>query len=249
VWWARSSHSGGDGLVRLLDQTERRRLARYRRIEDGDRFLVGCALAKTALSGYLGCEAREIRFERACPNCGGPHGKPQVKDTGLEFSVSHSGGLVVVAVAQSPVGVDVEQIRGELSSELVTAAMADSEAAALAAMAPHRRLSCFLTAWTQKEAVAKATGAGIDLNLEDVVVFPSDPPRLMAWPRSDSPQKVALFTQTASRYTASLAVIGTCETVHAFDGSSLIAGPRAGTKRLRQPATADAGMPAPFEPP
>jgi 4'-phosphopantetheinyl transferase len=48
VWWARRLDAS-DRQAGLLDDTERQRWAAYRRDEDRERFLVGCALAKTVL--------------------------------------------------------------------------------------------------------------------------------------------------------------------------------------------------------
>src|SRR5439155_22967964 len=75
VWWAARSDAAPQ-LEALLDDVERERRAAYRRDEDGDRFLVGCALAKVALGEHLGRSASSIRLSRTCPTCGKPHGKP-----------------------------------------------------------------------------------------------------------------------------------------------------------------------------
>src|SRR5260370_16767591 len=50
VWWARRQDASARH-PELLDETERQRWAAYRRDEDRERFLAGCALAKTALAG------------------------------------------------------------------------------------------------------------------------------------------------------------------------------------------------------
>ena len=49
VWWAHR-RDASDRHAGLLDATERRRWAAYRRDEDRARFLAGCVLAKTALA-------------------------------------------------------------------------------------------------------------------------------------------------------------------------------------------------------
>src|SRR5436309_10033452 len=74
VWWARRQDASGR-LAALLDETERRRWAAYRRPEDRDRFLAGCALAKAALARYTGQRPADVRFDRTCGQCGQPHGK------------------------------------------------------------------------------------------------------------------------------------------------------------------------------
>ena len=53
VWWARKLDAS-DRHAGLLDDTERQRLERYRSEEDRQRFLTGCALAKTVLARYTG---------------------------------------------------------------------------------------------------------------------------------------------------------------------------------------------------
>ena len=89
VWWARRQDAS-DRHAGLLDETERRRWAAYRREEDRTRFLAGCALAKTALARYTGQRPADVRFDRTCGQCGEPHGKPVIEGGGIEHSVAHS---------------------------------------------------------------------------------------------------------------------------------------------------------------
>jgi 4'-phosphopantetheinyl transferase len=232
VWWARrqdvsARHAG------LLDETEQQRWAAYRRDEDRARFLAGCALAKTVLARYTGLRPADVRFDRTCGQCGEPHGKPVLEGGGVEHSVAHSGDLIAVAVARTPVGVDVEQLDGrphplggdgdpEALARLVLSA---AERAVLAAVPPAGRARAFLVAWTRKEAVTKATGDGLRAAFSDVVVAAdAGSPRLVAWPYPRSPHGVSLLDlDTDPGYVAALAVIGRCEAVRARDGSALLA--------------------------
>ncbi len=230
VWWARRQDAS-PRLAGLLDETEQERWTTYRREADQDRFLVGCALAKIVIAGYTGRRPREVRFDRACRRCGRPHGKPAAGG-GLEHSVTHSGDLVAVAVARSPIGVDVEQADGRARplggdgdpERLGRLVLADGERAALAAADPAARAHAFLVAWTRKEAVTKAAGEGLAMPFKDVVVSPAgQPPRLVAWPYPQAPQDVSLFDLDAEPgYVAALAVIGRCDTVRARAGSALL---------------------------
>jgi 4'-phosphopantetheinyl transferase len=232
VWWARRQDASGR-LARLLDETERRRWTAYRREEDRERFLTGCALAKTALARYTGQRPADVRFDRTCGQCGEPHGKPVIEGGGVEHSVAHSGDLVAVAVAQAPVGVDVEQLDGRprpLGGDgdpdaLARLVLSAAERAALAKVAPAGRARAFLVAWTRKEAVTKATGDGLRAAFSDVVVAAgAGPPRLVSWPYPRSSQGVSLLDlEVATGYVAALAVIGRCEAVRSRDGSALLA--------------------------
>ena len=231
VWWARRQDAS-DRHAGLLDATERRRWAAYRREEDRARFLAGCALAKTALARYTGLRPADVRFDRTCGQCGEPHGKPLIEGGVLEHSVAHSGDLVAVAVARTPVGVDVEQLDGRPHplgggdpEALARLVLSTAERAALAAVPPADRARAFLVAWTRKEAVTKATGDGLSAAFSDVVVaVGGGPPRLVSWPYPRSVHSVSLLDLDADPgYVAALAVIGRCEAVRARDGSALLA--------------------------
>ena len=236
VWWARRQDASAR-LAGLLDETERRRWAAYRRDADRERFLTGCTLAKAVLARYTGRRPADVRFDRTCGQCGEPHGKPVLAGggagDGAEHSVAHSGDLVAVAVARAPVGVDVERLEGrphplggdgdpEALARLVLSA---AERAALAAVPPTERARAFLVAWTRKEAVTKATGDGLRAAFSDVVVaVGAGPPRLVSWPYPRPPRSVSLLDLDAAvGYVAALAVLGRCQTVRPRDGSALLA--------------------------
>ena len=231
VWWARRKDAS-DRLAGLLDETERRRLAAYRRPEDRERFLTGCALAKAVLARHTGQRPADVRFDRTCGQCGEPHGKPVIEGGGIEHSVAHSGDLVAVAVAGAPVGVDVEQLDGRprlLGGDgdpegLARLVLSAAEQAALAAVPPDGQSRAFLVAWTRKEAVTKATGDGLRVAFSDVVVAAdAGPPRLVSWPYPRSPREVSLLDLDADTgYVAALAVIGCCRAARARDGSALL---------------------------
>jgi 4'-phosphopantetheinyl transferase len=230
VWWARRQDAA-PRLAHLLDETEQSRHARYRRQEDKDRFLVGCALAKTVLAGYAGTgqDPAAIRFERTCPQCGRPHGKPRAAASDLQHSVSHSGDLIAVAVAHDPVGIDVEQsdTRRHDTDALARLVFSGAERAALATADPAVRVRGFLVAWTRKEAVTKATGDGLRVAFSQVVVAAdAGPPRVVSWPYPQPPDSVSLLDLDAGPgYLAALAVLGPCRAVRDRDGSALLAEP------------------------
>jgi 4'-phosphopantetheinyl transferase len=233
VWWARRQDAS-PRLSALLDHAERERWAACRRDADRERFLVGCALAKTVVAACTGRRPAEVTFDRACRQCGRPHGKPAARHSDLEFSVAHSGDLVAVAVATAPVGVDVEQLEGRPRAlgggdpaALARLVLADDERTALAAVPPSGQARAFLVAWTRKEAVTKAKGDGLRVPLSEVVVTTGGS-RLVAWPYPQDPRSVSLLDlDTEPGYVAALAVLGRCDAVRARDGSALLAGLKA----------------------
>ncbi|WP_092613499.1 4'-phosphopantetheinyl transferase family protein [Raineyella antarctica] len=93
-------------------------MASLLRPADQGRSLLGAALLRLAVADHLGVEPTEVVVDRTCGRCGGQHGAPRILGPGSScpwVSVSHSGLLVVVAVApDGPVGVDVQRL-SELS--------------------------------------------------------------------------------------------------------------------------------------
>jgi 4'-phosphopantetheinyl transferase len=237
VWWARRADAS-PRLAGLLDPVERERWAGYRRDADRDRFIVGCALAKTVIGASTGQEPAEVLFDRTCPECGRPHGKPALRTGALEFSVAHSGDMVAVAVAVSPIGVDVEQLAdrqhelgGGDPGSLARLVLAEPEQQRLAAAGPAGQARAFLVAWARKEAVTKARGDGLRTPFSEVIVAAdAGPPRLTAWPYPEDPRDVSLLDlDAAPGYVAALAVLGRCDTARAGDGSALLTAARTPT--------------------
>jgi 4'-phosphopantetheinyl transferase len=215
VWWARRQDSS-PRLEGLLDEIEQGRLAAYRRDEDRQRFLVGCALVKSAAASLTGKDPADMTLDRACSQCGKPHGKPHLPGSDLELSVSHSGDKIAVAVMTGrSIGVDVEQVRDTQDRDsLQRYVMAENET------------GDFFTAWTRKEAVTKATGDGLRVSFKDVVLTGDsvDPPKVLTWPYPEPPQSVTLFDlEPGPGYVAALAVLGPCAGVITRDGTALLA--------------------------
>lgn len=111
VWWARPTDAAA-AWADVLDAEERARLDALPRRAEHQRFLAAHALCRTVLAAYLGADPAALRFVTRCGACGGPHGKPALAGPSvrLEFSIAGGGDRVAVAVAASPVGVDVEEL-------------------------------------------------------------------------------------------------------------------------------------------
>ena len=77
-------------------------------------------------------------------------------DGALKLSLSHSGGLVGVALASVPVGFDLEWPRPRRLMEQTANLFSHGESAYLATLSPEERLDAFYRLWTLKEAACKA---------------------------------------------------------------------------------------------
>lgn len=150
-----------------LDARETARAAAFVFPADRHRYQVAHVMLRRVLAGHLGAEPGQLTFARQrCPACGGPSGKPVLACPpatavpGLSFSLAHSGAAVAIAVAQGPVGVDVEQEPTGCVCSLVAAMHPDDAALAGALPEPDRHLAV-IRWWVRAEAVLKCTGTGI----------------------------------------------------------------------------------------
>jgi 4'-phosphopantetheinyl transferase len=140
---------------------------------------VATGALRCILATYARCEPSVLVFRA------GPHRKPAlawpVGD--IPFSLSHNGGLALVAVAGSGcVGIDAERIRSEVEVEdLSRRFFAPAEAAEIMALPPDAQLAAFFTCWTRKEAFVKALGGGLSVPLKSfhVSIQSSQPARLL----------------------------------------------------------------------
>jgi 4'-phosphopantetheinyl transferase len=212
--------------VELLDVRERTRWAQFRRPQDRALYLTAHALARLAIAGPVGLAPREIRFSVTCRRCGGPHGKPRVDGPeAVELSISHSGERAVVAVARDvAVGVDVEVVAMR-HPDVPRIALSPPERAVLDRLPEADRVPAFLRYWTRKEALLKATGDGLMVQLDQVTVSgPDEPPALLSWPGQSLPGVLHLVDlEPGPGYAASLASLGTALTVVERDASDLLA--------------------------
>lgn len=95
------------------------------------------------------------------PCCGGPHRRPEVRDTLLRFSLSHSGGLCLLAFASARIGVDIEAVPAPAVVEEAATVRHPREIAELSSLESSGRPVAFARAWARKEAYFKGLGTGL----------------------------------------------------------------------------------------
>lgn len=158
VWQAMSTVELAAELKPAISIEECRRARCFRHSEDAQRYIVARGVLRTVLGHYLNQPSRNVQFRY------GQAGKPTLRDdTTLQFNVSHSGSMVLVAVAvQCEVGVDVERINPAFDFErLATHFYSPSENAALQRFSHEKKRRAFFLTWSRREALLKAKGIGL----------------------------------------------------------------------------------------
>lgn len=166
-----------DHLAGVLDDTELARRERFHQATDRDRFTAAAALLRLVAARFVGVPASAVAVDRTCEHCGRPHGRPRIAGSeaaSLDVSVSHAGRYAAIAACLGHrVGIDIETIRPDYA-DLLDAACTPAEAARV-----HTPRD-FAATWVRKEAVLKATGAGLATPPRDVAVSgPGEPPRVV----------------------------------------------------------------------
>jgi 4'-phosphopantetheinyl transferase len=168
-----------------LSEDERGRAARFHFERDRVRFVIARAALRAVLSRYLDVPPGNLRFSY------GAHGKPSLSPEfaagpaggRLEFNVSHSHTLALVAVARGrALGVDIERLRADADERRIAERFFSAqEVATLCALPDAQQPRAFFDCWTRKEAYIKARGEGLSFPLEefDVSLQPDAPAALL----------------------------------------------------------------------
>ena len=157
-----------EARLALLSEDEKARMERFHFKPDARRWAACRTRLRVTLGCYLDLAPENLRFDL------GPWGKPGLRGCPLRFSVSHSGGAALLAVAwRREIGVDLERISRALSpEELASQVLSRQEQAWLRSQAPEQRGAAFLRLWTAKEAYVKATGQGLSFPLTRLTLLP-----------------------------------------------------------------------------
>ena len=115
------------------------------------------------LATYLDRPIESVRVAR------GEHGKPCLAGTSLEFNLSHTTDVLLLALSRNiALGVDLESLgrRTRPAIELAQRFFAPDETTALGTLPEDMRQLAFLRLWCAKEAALKAEGGGIGSGLD-----------------------------------------------------------------------------------
>jgi 4'-phosphopantetheinyl transferase len=109
-----------------------------------------------------------VPLRQVCDRCGGPHGRATlaIESVDAQLSISRTRRYGVLALGGvHQLGVDIEEIVGIDDTEtLARTALAADELVTFAQIAVASRPRWITQAWTRKEALLKATGAGLNVD-------------------------------------------------------------------------------------
>ncbi|MEV8016428.1 4'-phosphopantetheinyl transferase superfamily protein [Streptomyces sp. NPDC086554] len=150
----------------VLDADEASRAAEFQDSAARERYVTAHVGLRVLLGARLEVAPQSVEFVRepcGMPDCELPHGRPAVAGRpDVRFSLSHAGDFALYALAESPVGADIE------SAELARDGFArmlrrlhPAEQQAVAALSVELREAALLGCWVRKEAYLKGIGTGL----------------------------------------------------------------------------------------
>lgn len=170
-----------DAWMGLLDEDAAARAQRFRRAPDRVRHVAAHALLRAVLAAETGRAPADVVLRRD-----GRSKLHLVDGAGLDFSLTHTQGLVAVAVHGSPVGCDAEPVDRHVDPAAIRM-LAPAERTWLDGVAAHERDRRFLELWVAKEAFSKAVGLGLALSLASYAIDVSGVPKLLSAPAECGP--------------------------------------------------------------
>jgi 4'-phosphopantetheinyl transferase len=198
---------------RFLNEAERARLTRLRRPGDQAGFRSAHVLARVAVARLLDVPYEEVGLDQRCRRCGGGHGRPVPVVAGGAapwVSMTRNGGLVAVAVASVPVGIDLEQ-EAARAAGTPEGALSGQERAELRSIDPAGRRRAGLVWWVRKEAVLKAVGTGLAVEPRHVVISPPWCPAAVVTAPTGWPAVRVADVHLSQGVAAAVALVGTAE--------------------------------------
>lgn len=211
--WCVDLDAGAEALSRLhalLCEEEQARARRYVFEKDRRRFVVARAVLRILLGRYLYAPGNEICF--GYRSAGKPYLKGARRASGLQFNLSHSNGVALIALcADEEPGVDLELIRemDDLES-IVRRFFGPEEIQQWIGLSNELRTRAFFDCWTRKEAYVKALGAGLLMPLDrfQVAFRPGEAPGILVHGSGEGQQWSIFDVGPSPEYAGALAIRG-----------------------------------------
>lgn len=145
-------------LINFLSSSERNRASRYHFNKDKNRFIICRTLLKILLAEHIGLKIGEVILDVDSNK------KPFLPSHPFVFfNVSHAGDYAIIAIAKSPIGVDIEYVDKNFDYKEILPSIFNTSEIDKVNHSDDKHVA-FYGFWTRKEAVVKAVGKGIDGN-------------------------------------------------------------------------------------
>lgn len=151
-----------DKLCLLINSDKSYKIKKFTNKKDKIRSVIGEILIRTVIEEEL-CygESKDIKFEK------NKYGKPYIKEyPQFNFNISHSEDIVVGAIDNRPIGIDIEKVKTINYEGIAREFFAEGELNYIIKDSLDNKLERFYKIWTLKESYIKCCGQGLSLPLK-----------------------------------------------------------------------------------
>ena len=153
------------GYLSCVTRARRAGICKKSTPQDKLNALIAELLILSEITQRTGLPQKKIAFEY------GAHGKPYLKNSGLQFSLSHAQGVVCAAFSEGcgtaktnggDIGIDIESKYRRASEKLCRRALCEEERMRITSSQDIIRM------WVQKEAFLKRLGLGVTCDMRGI---------------------------------------------------------------------------------
>jgi len=156
-------------LKKHISKQKLNKIGRLKRHEDQMRSIIGDVMVRWLICNKYNLFNENLEFNT------NEYGKPFLtnKNIDVNFSISHSGSWVVVALSSFDIGIDIEKIM-KIDIKIMSQFFTPEESNALTKLLPEEQLHYFYELWTLKESYVKAIGKGLSVPLDSFSINTND---------------------------------------------------------------------------
>ena len=152
-------------LLSITSDEKEKQIRKYRFFIDKQNSLVGDVVSRIEICKRSGVNNAILSFGK------NEYGKPFLKNNAdIHFNISHSLNYVAVAIDDTPVGIDIEEIK-EADLKIAERFFAPDELVYVLGAGRQRITERFFEVWTKKESNIKWKGLGLSKPLPSFSVF------------------------------------------------------------------------------
>lgn len=146
-------------FLNIISDERRKKISKFYFVKDKVHSLFAEIILRYALWEQYSLSSPYIEFEKA------EYGKPNLANhKDIHFNIAHSGNWVLCGIGNTPLGIDVEQIR-EVKLSLLESIYTKEENDFIFTQSPENRQKAFYMIWTLKESYVKNVGMGLNIPL------------------------------------------------------------------------------------
>ncbi len=146
-------------MLELVGENKREKLLRLKQHKKQLQSLIADVLLRVILCTRFNIDVNDMKFDDM-------NGKPYLVGESICFNVSHSDNMVVVAVSDQNIGVDLEKTRN-INPKLIDRYFTKCEKEYISVDLPDWQTR-FFEVWTKKEAFLKRSGVGLRVKLNEL---------------------------------------------------------------------------------